>query len=122
MPLTHRAKASGDDGGVDPSLVFARGERAALTSYASRTGNVWTATPTAAAGPALIQTGSPTISMTLNRRSSAPTITYSSLRARLAPRQKCTPPPPKATWGFGDRRISKRNGSANTFLSRFAEG
>ena len=28
----------------------------------------------------------------------------SSRRARLAPRQKCTPPPPKATCGFGLRR------------------
>jgi hypothetical protein len=70
----------------------------------------------------LIHIGSPVISMRSKRRSSAPIITCSSVGARLAPRQKCGPPPPKETVGFGDRRMSKRKGSANTSLSRFAEG
>ena len=47
----------------------------------NRTGSDWTATPTAAAGPALIHVGSPVISMMSKRRSSAPIITCSSLRA-----------------------------------------
>ena len=39
-----------------------------------------------------------------------------SRRARFAPRQKCAPPPPKATWLFGVRAMSKRNGSSNAVL------
>ena len=37
------------------------------------------------------------------RASSSSNITRSSRRARLAPRQKCVPKPPKATWWFGLR-------------------
>jgi hypothetical protein len=49
-------------------------DRRSRTFYASRTGNDWTATPTAAAGPALIQVASPVISMTSKRLSSAPDV------------------------------------------------
>ena len=43
------------------------------------------------------------------------------MRARLAPRQKCEPPPPNATCGFGLRVMSKTNGSSHTSSSRLAE-
>jgi len=44
-----------------------------------------------------------------------------SMRARLAPRQKCGPPPPKAMWLFGERVMSKLFGSSNASSSRLAE-
>ena len=37
-----------------------------------------------------------------------------------APRQKCGPPPPKATWSLGVRPTSRRSGSANAARSRLA--
>ena len=55
------------------------------------------------------------------RSSSWSNITRISMRARLAPRQKWGPPPPKATWGLGSRPMSKPSGSANTVSSRLAE-
>src|SRR5437763_1597199 len=44
-----------------------------------------------------------------------------SIRARLAPRQKCGPPPPKAMCSFGERRMSKANGSTKCSSSRLAD-
>ena len=44
-----------------------------------------------------------------------------SSRARLAPRQKCGPPAPKATWSLGSRVRSSASGSANARSSRLAE-
>ena len=43
------------------------------------------------------------------------------MRARLAPRQKWGPPPPKAMWGLGSRATSKVSGSSKTSSSRLAE-
>ncbi len=43
------------------------------------------------------------------------------MRARLAPRQKWGPPPPKAMWLLGVRPMSNRSGSAKTVSSRLAE-
>jgi hypothetical protein len=56
--------------------------------------------------------------MRSSRRSN---ITMISMRARLAPRQKCGPPPPKAMWLLGERVMSKVSGLVNTFSSRLAE-
>ena len=46
------------------------------------------------------------------RDSTSGTMAAASTRARFAPRQKCVPPPPNATCGFGVRLTSKRSGSA----------
>src|SRR5262249_18062598 len=54
------------------------------------------------------------------RRSSSSKITRISSRARLAPRQKCSPAP-KARCSLGVRATSKRSGFANTSSSRFAD-
>ena len=43
------------------------------------------------------------------------------MRARLAPRQKWGPPPPKAMWGLGDRPMSKVSGFSKMSSSRLAE-
>ena len=43
------------------------------------------------------------------------------MRARLAPRQKWGPPPPKAMWGLGSRPMSKVSGSVKTSSSRLAD-
>ena len=48
-------------------------------------------------------------------------MTRISMRARLAPRQKWGPPPPKAMWGLGLRVMSNGCGSSNTVSSRLAE-
>ena len=45
-----------------------------------------------------------------------------STRARFAPRQKCVPPPPNATCGFGVRLTSTRSGSVKWVSSRLADG
>ncbi len=44
-----------------------------------------------------------------------------SSRARLAPRQKCGPPAPKATWSLGSRVRSRPSGSTKARSSRLAE-
>ncbi len=54
-------------------------------------------------------------------RCSSSKTTLISRRARLAPRQKCAPPPPKPACGLGLRPTSKVNGSANLSSSRLAE-
>src|SRR5207247_914858 len=54
----------------------------------------------------------PAGSMPGRRRSSTSNMTRRPRRARLAPRQKCGPPPPKATCSFGVRPMSKRYGSS----------
>ena len=56
--------------------------------------------------------GAPSDRSTGTRRASSSNNTRISSRARLAPRQKCGPPPPKATCSLGRRSMSKRNGSA----------
>jgi hypothetical protein len=43
------------------------------------------------------------------------------MRARELPRQKWGPNP-NATWSFGERVTSNRNGSAKWFSSRLADG
>ena len=48
-------------------------------------------------------------------------MTRISMRARLAPRQKCGPPPPNAMCGLGSRPTSKVSGSSKTLSSRLAE-
>ena len=65
--------------------------------------------------------GAPSDRSTGTRRASSSNSTRSSSRARLAPRQKCGPPPPNATCSLGWRSMSKRNGSSNTSSSRLAE-
>ena len=64
--------------------------------------------------------GGPSSSTRSKRRSSSSKNTRASRRASFAPRQKCSPKP-KATWGLGSRRRSKRSASGNTSSSRFAE-
>ena len=65
--------------------------------------------------------GSPASSMSGRRSTIWRIVALISARARLAPRQKCTPPPPKVTWSFGVRAMSKVCGSANTSSSRLAD-
>ena len=65
--------------------------------------------------------GSATRCMSGMRDSTSSKISLSYMRARLAPRQKWWPPPPKATCSSGSRVMSNRNGSSNTDSSRFAE-
>src|ERR1700722_15126363 len=43
------------------------------------------------------------------RRGGSPKNTPNSKTPKPAPRQKCGPPPPKATWSLGWRSMSKRN-------------
>ena len=44
------------------------------------------------------------------------------MRARLAPRQKWGPPPPKAMWGLGSRPMSKVSGSVEDVLVPVGRG
>src|SRR5271166_253713 len=66
-------------------------------------------------------TGSPATSTSGSNSNSSRKKVFSSSRASAAPRQKCGPPPPKVTWGFGSRPESKRFGSSKTFSSRLAD-
>jgi len=55
--------------------------------------------------------GSAVSSMSGSRSTTWRMVALISARARLAPRQKCTPPPPNVTWSFGVRAMSKVCGS-----------
>ena len=52
--------------------------------------------------------GSPASSRSGSRSTTSRIMALISARARLAPRQKCTPPPPKVTWSLGVRRDVER--------------
>src|SRR5581483_6659326 len=67
-----------------------------------------------------VHSGGPVISALSTRSSRALNTRRISMRARAAPRQKCTPWP-NVTCGLGVRVMSNRNGSANTASSRFAD-
>src|SRR5439155_5860705 len=69
----------------------------------------------------LSRTGGPVSSKRTPRaRISSSRIRISS-RARNEPRQKCGPPRPNVTCGFGSRATSNRRGSAKTSSSKLAE-
>ncbi len=67
------------------------------------------------------RSGSPVIRRSGRRVNSSRNMIVISRRARLAPRQKCGPGPPKPTCSLGERRRSKRKGSSKTSSSRLPE-